>query len=262
MLASSARAEEPTSGPPPEAKRAFLDGKAAFERGDYALALQLFQRAALIAPAPSLYYNIGIAEERLGRYEDSAIAFERYLEMIDAPQSDEERAFQTQLRARAAANRARAKQAAPDVPPAPLLEPPLAPAPSAAPRYPRYAYPAPLPVAPALTSPPPLTHAQKIDKARRHRNNAIALTVIGGSFLVAGAALTGWGVTYADTWTAARFSIVFSGGSLLLTGVPLAIPGAVSLGKWQKELSAERRRPDDGAAGAKAALEQAAPIRF
>src|SRR4051812_33899733 len=72
-----AHADDAPTPPPPEAKKAFLDGKAAYERGEYELALQLFQRAALIAPAPSLYYNIGMAYERLQRYEDSAIAFEK-----------------------------------------------------------------------------------------------------------------------------------------------------------------------------------------
>src|SRR6478752_6105048 len=79
----SAQAQEANGGPPPEAKKAFLDGKAAYERGDYEQALQLFQRAALIAPAPSLYYNIGMAYERLMRFVDAAIAFEKYLQLID-----------------------------------------------------------------------------------------------------------------------------------------------------------------------------------
>ena len=106
-----ARAEDtPEAGPPPEAKKAFADGKAAFERGEYDNALQLFHRAALIAPAPSLYYNIGMAYERLARYEDSAIAFEKYLQLIEAPQTEEDRTFQANLRARATANRTRASR--------------------------------------------------------------------------------------------------------------------------------------------------------
>ncbi len=63
-----------------EAKSAFADGRAAFERGDYERALQMFQRADVLAPAPSLSYNIGKTYEKLGRYKEAVKAFERYLE--------------------------------------------------------------------------------------------------------------------------------------------------------------------------------------
>ncbi len=267
--AAIVRGEEAASGPPPEARKAFADGKAAFERGDYEIALQLFQRAALIAPAPSLYYNIGMAYERLGRYQDSAIAFEKYLELADAPQGDEERNFQTNLRARAAANRARARRSPNDPlgnPPRPLIEPPPAPPPNQPPApqarveyapQPYGAYAAPRYVFTA----PPLTHQQKLEKATRHRNNGIALTVIGGVFTVAGIGATIWAATTDRLgWTSAERGLVIWGTvSPIVIGVPLLIPGAVAWGKWQGELDKERKRPDDGAAAQKAALDLAAP---
>jgi tetratricopeptide (TPR) repeat protein len=261
LVCSRARADEAAQGPPPEAKKAFLDGKAAFERGDYESALRLFQRASLIAPAPSLYYNIGMAYERLGRYEDSAIAFEKYLQIIDPPTNDEERSFQANLRARAAANRDKGLHPGTQpAPSAPLVEPsPQGPVGAA--RYPVYyyqPYAAPLPA-----PPPPLTHRQKIDIARRHRNNGIALVVVGGVLLGAGVGATAWAATTSrfngDSLT--RGLVLWGTISPILIGVTLFIPGAVALAKWQGELNAELKRPDDGAGAAKAALESMSPMR-
>jgi tetratricopeptide (TPR) repeat protein len=252
LCAGPARAEDAPAGPPPEARRAFADGKAAYERGDYDRALQLFQRAALIAPAPSLYYNIGMAYERLGRFEDSAIAFEKYLQLIDAPSTEEEKTFQANLRARAAANRARPQRST-EAPPAPLVEPPA----GAVNRYPAYYYP---PGAmPAIAAPVPLTHQQKLDKARRHRNNGIALTVVGSVLVFGGIAIVTWGALAPGFIDWQRGLTIWAGTLPLVTGITFVIPGAVVLGKWQKELNAELKRPDDGAAAHKAALDLAAP---
>ena len=255
-LARGARAVDVASGPPPEAKKAFADGKAAFERGDYETALQMFQRAMLIAPAPSLYYNIGVAYERLYRYEDSAIAFETYLREMDAPTTDEDRKFQADLRARAAANREKART----LPPPPRrIEP--SPPPNAYPQaYPGYAYPTYVPPS-AIYTPPPLTHRQKLEAARRHRNNGIALTVIGSIFVVTGCITTGLTagpLTVGDD-SLVRGLAIWGGTIPLIAGVPILIPGVVALAKWQKELNAETKRPDDGAGAAKAAIDLAAP---
>jgi tetratricopeptide (TPR) repeat protein len=257
LLRLLAPATAHADGPPPEAKQAFADGKAAFDRQDYALALQLFERAAMIAPAPSLYYNIGVADERLGRYQDSAFAFEKYLQLIDPPQNDQERTFQENLRARAAANRVR--------PSSPVVDPraaavgqapmPYQPPPPGDGRYPRYYY-VPVPV-----GPPPLTHLQKLDRDRRHRNNGIALLAVGGFFLAAGIAATAYVSTVSDDNVTIGL-LYWAATAPLIVGVTLAIPGAVALGKWQRELNLELKRPDDGAAGARAALDLYAPPSF
>ena len=82
------------AAPIDDAKRAFSDGKAAFERGDYETALSNYQRANLILPAPNLYYNIGATYEQLGRYHEAALAFDKYFEMAGVPQTDDDRSFQ------------------------------------------------------------------------------------------------------------------------------------------------------------------------
>jgi hypothetical protein len=250
MTSVSARAE----GPPPEAKQAFVDGRAAFERGEYAVALQLFERAALIAPAPSLYYNIGVTQEHLDHFEDAAFAFEKYLQLCDPPQNDQERKFQGDLRERATADRARGANPAaphPQPPPGPMPQPPPQPP---GPRYPPYYY-VPVPVG-AM----PLSHLERLERDRRHRNNGIALLVVGGVFTLAGAGQVAWTVTtplISDG--AARGLSIWAATFPLVVGVTLVIPGAVATPRWQHELNAERRRPPDGAAAARAALEIGAP---
>src|SRR5262249_13786133 len=93
-----------SAAPIDDAKKAFAEGKAAFERGDYEAALAAYQHANMILPAPNLYYNIGATYERLGRYQEAALAFDKYFEMAGAPTSDEEREFQDKLRTRAEAD--------------------------------------------------------------------------------------------------------------------------------------------------------------
>lgn len=252
MTSVSARAE----GPPPEAKQAFVDGRAAFERGEYAVALQLFERAALIAPAPSLYYNIGVTEEHLDHFEDGAIAFEKYLQLCDPPQNDQERKFQSDLRERAAADRARGANPAvqhPQPPPQPGPMPAPPPQPPGT-RYPPYYY-VPVPVG-AM----PLSHLQRLERDRHHRNNGIALLVVGGVFTLAGAGLVAWTAT-APLFGAgpSRGLTIWAATFPLVVGVTLVIPGAVATPRWQHELNVERGRPPDGAAAARAALEMGAP---
>lgn len=270
-LGRPARAEDPApAGPPPEAKKAFSDGKAAYERGDYEAALVQFQRAALIAPAPSLYYNIGMAYERLARFEDSALAFERYLQLVEAPQTDDERTFQTQLRERAVANHARAKHTLTEAPPRPLIEPP----PSRTtvvyvqdPHYPPpptpYVAPTPYPAMIPSFAPTP---QQRLDTALRLRRSGIALTVIGGTFGIAGGGLIGWAVTASNLgvlgsgYTAARAGVLVGGTVLLLTGVPMLIPGIVYWARGQRDVGRARRAIDEqGAAVRKASFDDARP---
>src|SRR5262245_13080861 len=115
------------AAPIDDAKAAFAAGKEAFERGDYEVALTNFQRANSLVPAPSLQYNIGNCQERLGRYREAASSFERYLELSGPPNTDDERDLQEKLRARIAANKKRAAEAQPPPPPVyqqPMYQPP------------------------------------------------------------------------------------------------------------------------------------------
>lgn len=177
-----------------EAKAAFASGKQAFERGDYETALSQFQRANLLAPAPSLSYNIGKTYEALGKYHDAALAFERYLELAGPPQTDEDRTFQDNLKARIDADKARPDTQAPS-PAQPTPQPQAAPPPPPPPppqqyQYPPYYYQQPVPYQAPLVS-----RQVRLDQARSRRGKAIAGFAVGAVFLVAGLALVGDGVT-------------------------------------------------------------------
>ena len=105
LVALTARA-----APIDDAKKAFAEGKAAYERGDYETALAAYQRANTILPAPNLYYNIGATYERLGKFQEAALAFDKYFEMAGAPATDEDKDFQEKLRVRAEADRKTAER--------------------------------------------------------------------------------------------------------------------------------------------------------
>lgn len=56
---------------------AFAEASAAFARGDYAAALELFQLVRTTGPdEPAVLFNIGVCEYKLGRYADAAAEFE------------------------------------------------------------------------------------------------------------------------------------------------------------------------------------------
>src|SRR6185312_5613878 len=93
------------AAPIDDAKKAFAEGKAAYERGDYETALAAYQRANTILPAPNLYYNIGATYERLGKFQEAALAFDKFFEMAGAPATDEDKDFQEKLHERAEADR-------------------------------------------------------------------------------------------------------------------------------------------------------------
>jgi hypothetical protein len=133
------------AAPLDEGKAAFAAGKAAFDRGDFPTALAEFQRANAIAPAPTLFYNIGVTYERMGRYRDAADAFERYLREAGSPQTDEEQRLYEDVRARAAADRNR--------PDAPAYAQPAYTQPAYT--QPAYAAPPPIVEPPAVTAPLP-----------------------------------------------------------------------------------------------------------
>ena len=63
-----------------EARRLFSEGRECFGRGDYPQALERFEAANRLAPAPALLYDIGRTLELLGRRRDAADAYERYLQ--------------------------------------------------------------------------------------------------------------------------------------------------------------------------------------
>jgi tetratricopeptide (TPR) repeat protein len=61
-----------------DAQRFFAEGRAAFERQDYANALASFEAAAAARlDGPAIHFNIGVAAYRLGHYDKARAAFER-----------------------------------------------------------------------------------------------------------------------------------------------------------------------------------------
>jgi tetratricopeptide (TPR) repeat protein len=253
-----------------DAKRAFLDGKAAFEAGDYPTALKLFERANLIQPAPTLYYNIGMTYERLGRYQDSAIAFDRYLNEAAPPKDEEEHKFREGLRQRAEANRRR-----PDAAPMAVQPPPVQPQPQRQPmeRQPQYGPPtyySPSPYGiPAPYLRPISTREEQLRQARRHRTNGIVLMAIGVPLSVVGIALTAYGATphQQSGLEAENYAELFAGITFTLVGVTLWAPGAVSFAKHDR-LVRELSRPEPlpppitAAPPAQALLFSAPALRF
>jgi tetratricopeptide (TPR) repeat protein len=83
------------SAPPKEdttrARALFVEGRQAYDRADYATALDRFQGAYAAAPRPQILYDISVTLERLGRYAEAADALERYIRE-DTTMSQPERA--------------------------------------------------------------------------------------------------------------------------------------------------------------------------
>jgi tetratricopeptide (TPR) repeat protein len=213
LLAAGSVAAAPAATQLDDAKRAFSEGKAAFERGDYETALSSYQRANLILPAPNLYYNIGATYERLGRYQEAALAFDKYFELAGVAQSDEDRAFQTELRARADRDR---KQM--DTPQQRAVQPPPVYLQQRQPQWPP----------PQYLPPPGPSREVRLELAQARRTRAIALIAVGGALSLTGVILTSYygGVDGIDGWT--RGFALWGGITAFVVGVTLWAPGASS----------------------------------
>jgi tetratricopeptide (TPR) repeat protein len=130
--------EEPPSPAPPaagddqalaQAKQHFEAGKAAFQARDFPAAIREFKAAAALRPSPILDYNIGLANEQLGKPKVAAKYFRRYL----AARPDAENRAEVEAKIAAAdqsaqqpASTSQAQQANEDVgaPPAPVGQQP------------------------------------------------------------------------------------------------------------------------------------------
>jgi hypothetical protein len=250
------------AAPIEDAKAAFAAGKEAFERGDYEVALQNFNRANQLVPAPSLQYNIGNCHERLGHYKDAAAAFERYLELAGQPTTDDEKDFQEKLRARVVANKKRAEQ----------FQPP----PPVYPQQPIYQPPPPNYYVPM--APPPPTREYLLQQARARRTRAIALMatglalqVIGMGFLFDGVinphtscsrGVFGTDPEVCNTSLTSAWNITedFFGATFIVTGITLWAPGAASFVNAQKDINNYMKQEAAGAP--KAFLFHLPTIRF
>ncbi len=232
-----------------EAKAAFAAGKAAFEAGQFQTALAEFQRANRLVPAPNLQFNIGKTYEALGLYREAAAAFERYLEIKGAPDSDDETKFQDELRHRIVADRSRAAAAARPRPPVEgQTQPPEQP-PAYQPGYqpyqptyyppPQYSYP--YQMQPQGWQP---TRNELIAEAQGRRRRAVALIVVGLVLDVIGVALAADGflnphendVFGGSAYNWANYTEDVIGISLIITGIPLWASGAASYVRANRRL--------------------------
>ena len=235
---STARAQ---AAPIDDAKKAFAEGKAAFERGDYETALQAYQKANTILPAPNLYYNIGATYERLGRYQEAALAFDEYFKLAGAPQNDEDREFQDKLRARADADRKRSNivtpQPPPQQPPTVSGQPPPQQRAQQLPPPPQYYAPGPYSMSPYGAYPMQVPREDRLRQARARRVRAIVLMAIGVPMTVAGVTLLAYTsvIDYYSS-TAWFWTDVWLGVTLSVVGTTLWAPGAASYVKSSRDV--------------------------
>jgi tetratricopeptide (TPR) repeat protein len=71
------------------AREAFGEGQTLYRGGNYAAALEAFQRAEAAVPSPAAIYNVARCQERLGQIDQAVASYERYLAAApDAPDHD------------------------------------------------------------------------------------------------------------------------------------------------------------------------------
>ena len=63
-----------------QAKQHFETGRNAYNAGDYVTAIREFKAAEALRPSPILDYNIGLANEKLGKRRVAVKYYKRYLE--------------------------------------------------------------------------------------------------------------------------------------------------------------------------------------
>lgn len=263
----NARAE----GDPIEAaKREFDAGKAAFERSEYESALEHFLAAQRIAPAPSLTYNIGLLYERMGRFNDAATTFEKYVEELPAASSKDERDFRDKLKARIKANRQRAQSGTqpppqpPPTQPTTTQPPPTQPNPNQPPpnmpppnqpyyggypqQQPYYGYqpytPYGNPYGGYAYAIPQKSPQEKLVEARARRGRAIALLAVGVTLNVVGFGVLGYGLSLPEPGNLGPVLIDFAGVSLAIVGLTLWAPGAASFVRSSKDIALAQKELD------------------
>lgn len=93
-----------------EARQHFVAGIEHFRAHQYREAIQSFELAAGLVPSADLQYNIARAHEELSEYEQAIDHYQNYLrDRVDPPDREELEAHIEQLRERAEAERARAR---------------------------------------------------------------------------------------------------------------------------------------------------------
>jgi tetratricopeptide (TPR) repeat protein len=222
-LAAGTPALAVAAAPPSAAADAALtEGRTAYDRGDYAAAIEHFERAYALAPDPLYLYPWAQAARNAG---DCAVAIELYQRFIDSGVAGDARAAAEQNIARCREDLASQPAPAPDPEPVPVA--------TDSPPTPT------LPVAPTEVTP-------------RVRPDAwgVALTVTGASAILAATAVLAVAenrrAAQSEAFEYERFDALdttidrlhIAGGVTLGVGVALTLGGAIRLA-----LVARRRRP-------------------
>src|SRR6266700_7204175 len=76
-LAAVVRADDPDTE---VARRAFRDGSEQYAAGRYEEAIASFRKGAQARPSPAFDYNIGRAYDRMGRWDDAIVFYQRALD--------------------------------------------------------------------------------------------------------------------------------------------------------------------------------------
>jgi hypothetical protein len=81
LVALFAQTSPMNAGPDAKAKAKVLvnEGSALYQSGNYAGALEKFKEAHTIYASPKIWFNIGQANRDLGRFDDSLVAFDKFL---------------------------------------------------------------------------------------------------------------------------------------------------------------------------------------
>jgi tetratricopeptide (TPR) repeat protein len=80
---AAAPAPEAPAAPPEDARERFRRGEAAYQKGNYPLAITEWEAAYSADPRPRIQYNLYQAHERLGALGEASDALQRYLSTAD-----------------------------------------------------------------------------------------------------------------------------------------------------------------------------------
>ena len=160
-----------------QAKQHFEAGKNAYNAGDYPTAIREFKAAEALRPSPILDYNIGLANEKLGKKRVAVKYYKRYLENSpSASNRAQVEASIAQLEAEIAAQPPPGPQAPPQQVEQPADNPPPL-SPNQPPTYSSYD--------PYAATPPPY-QAQPPQPQKKKSYWWVALIVVGGAALLVG----------------------------------------------------------------------------
>lgn len=217
------------------ARRHFQEGIERYNKLEFAAALKEFQAARLIKGLPAFDYNIGRCLDRMERYEEAVVAYERYVTL--APQAADAAEIRERIRtlkerhAAIEGERVAPGPAPPSAPAAPAERPVVAPPP------PTLAPPAAAPIAPPPAA--PASAPAGSDRPSLRRPLGIGLIIAGGVIALGGGALViaasagAGGVNGAPTLgerndrIGALDGTTGAGFALLGVGVAAAVAGAV-----------------------------------